>query len=345
MDSMNPMDPTPTTPTEPAIDPAAQQAALDKLLAVAGKNYDGDKMAALKEKLKKFAPASEQKTLSGAEAVEAAPAPENQRALTGRDVDWSAYNLDFNVAHLYANAVYRDTPQGPHWVAMVTDFWSTQRDFRNHGKKVNAPGSNDGKETEALNLGEYLNDMVNGREQWKIAAVMPAGTGACGLLLERQVPIILPDPQPLKTKEEVAAPTNQDLKATEDAALEFMAENGLDSGASVGDDTTSAASEDIAKEIGLRPIERGTDEYERALAELDEDGAVVERRTSKISQAIDLNRATTVPAPVEKGIQDAPIENPVIGGAPNAAAGYSAAADLLRALNDPKYRASLPTEE
>jgi len=300
--------------------------ALEKLIAVTQATSGDAAVQKLKEKLKNFKPPSAQKTISGSEDPDAKQNPaadEPPKRLTGRNVDWSEYNLNYNVAHLYSQAEFRETPQGPKWCAMATDFWSTTKNFKSHGQKNNVPGTNDGTETEPLNLGEYLNDMVNGREQWKIAAVMPGPSGQCGLLLERQVPIILPDPQPLKKKEEVEAPTEPELQTVEDAVLAFMAEN---------------------NSIGLCPIERGTAEHEAALAQLDDDGALPERRTTNVSKALDLNAATTAAPPVPKGIQPAAVENPIIAG-PQAAHGYAAAQDILRALTDPEYRKSLPTEE
>ena len=350
--TMNPLE-DPTNNSTPSAQPekTAVEAALERVAAAAGSNYDRSQMDELKAKLAKLGK-SDQKTTSGSEAPtngtpEAAP---DTRPLTGRDVDWSEYNLDFNVAHLYPKAVYRPTPQGPKWVAMVIDFHSTQRDFRNHGKKVNAPGSNDKAQTEALNLGEYLNDMVNGREQWHIEAIMPTGM-QCGVLLSRQVPIILPDPQPLKKEEEVAAPTDPQLQQVEDAALAFAASEGtpveesLDTEAEVGD-YPSAATPDA----GLRAIERGSDEH-AAIVESLEQGAVQARHGAGVERAIATAAPETLPAPTA-GVEqpeaitgnDLAVSNANPEGKV-AAGGYSAAQDLLRALNDPNFRASLPQEE
>jgi hypothetical protein len=324
------------------VDPDRAEAALEKLSKIAGPNFDQSQMDELKKKLAKLGK-SDKTTTSGSEAPvddTPKPQPEAARALTGRDVDWSEYNLDFNVAHLYKRAVYRETPHGPKWVAMNTDFISTTRDFRNHGKRVNAPGSTDKTETEFLNLGEYLNDMCNGRESWKIAAVMPAGS-QCGVLLERQMPIILPDPQPLKKSEEVEAPTDQALQATEDAALAFMAgQKEIDNEAPVSDYSSAAPSEDI----GLTPIVAGSVEHAAAVESLDESGAVPARSGSIVAHALEVAAPLTTAAPTAGMVQPEAVHNPVIQ-APVPAAGYSAAADVLRALSDPNFRSSLPQEE
>lgn len=343
MDPMNTPQEEPTQMPEPEVTPA--QAALDRLSAA---GFDRSQADALKAALAKVGK-SDAKTMSGSEAPQDAvnavpsPQPDAPRALTGRDVDWSEYNLDFNVRHLYPKAVYRDTPEGPKWVCMVTEFRSTTKDFRNFGKRVNAPGAVDKEVTEALNLGEFLNDQVNGRDQWKIAAVMPTGS-QCGLLLEREVPFILPDPLPLKQEEEVDAPTEPALVAVEEAALDFMkAQEGLD--------IEPAVSEDSDGPITLRPIEKGTPEHEQATAMLDESGALASRVGEGVARALATARAEEVPAPTAGVIQpEAVVGNELAVSNVNpegkvAAAGYSAAQDLLRALNDPNFRASLPTEE
>jgi hypothetical protein len=349
---MNPMDPepipgvntSPETPTAEVTEPTDAEradAALEKLAAIGGENFDRSQMEALKAKLAKIGK-SDALTTSGSESPDA-PVVENNRPLTGRDVDWSEYNLDFNVAHLYTQAVYRETPQGPKWVAMITDFHTTMKDFRNYGKKVNAPHSNDKTDVEALNLGEYLNDKVNGREAWKVAAVMPVGT-QCGVLLERQVPIILPDPQPLKKSEEVEAPTDPALAAVEDAALAFAAEQeGVEKPLTDQPEDETISGE--AHDIGLRPIERGTVEHEAALEQLDETGAVAARTGVVVSKALEAAAPLTVQAPTAGVVQPDAVPNPLLGNAPVPAAGYSAAQDLLRALNDPSFRAKLPSEE
>jgi len=380
--TMNPLDPqevtsTPTTPVTAAASPGSNEsddaltvgltvgaatpqeiksaddrvaAAIEKLNAAAGPSFDVDQRKALLEKLAKLGK-SEAKTTSGSEAPAEGPAlvadpaaAQAGRPLTGRDVDWSEYNLDYNIAHLYKSAVYRDTPQGPKWVSMVTDFQSSTKDFRQYGKRVNAPGSTDQQETEALNLAEYLNDMINGREQWKIAAVMPAQSGQCGVLLERQVPFILPDPELLKKSEEVEAPTDQALQATEDAALAFMAEQkDVDNGGVVSDDLRG----DFV-DIGLRPVAA---EEAAAIKESLEAGAVEARYGAGVSRAIATAAAETVAAP-QAGFEqpEAVAGNDLAVSNANpegkvAAAGYSAAQELLRALNDPNFRSQLPTEE
>ncbi len=185
------------------------------------KNVDPAKLAELREKLAKFATGGK-KTMSGSEAP--ADAPPEQAVTTGKDVDWSEYDLDFSVRHLYKDATFRMTPQGPKWVALVDEFYSTTRDFRNHGKKVNSARST---EQEPVNLGEYLSDMLNSPEGWRVISVLPASMDRAGVLLQRSVPVVLPDPKPLEKKTEVEAPKDGELVQVEAAAKAFMESEGL----------------------------------------------------------------------------------------------------------------------
>lgn len=189
------------------------------------KNVDPGKLELLREKLAKFT-SSNKTTISGSEAV--ADAPGSAAVNMGKDVDWSEYNLEFNVRHLYPQATFRDTPEGPKWVAMVDEFYSLERSWMSHRKS-----SSDGN---PMNLGEYLNDMLNSPEGWRIISILPGSTGRVGILLQRQVPVILPDPTPLKKETEVEAPTDVELQRTEDAALAFASEVGLTPAEAVSED-------------------------------------------------------------------------------------------------------------
>lgn len=332
-----PAEPTPTTAAEAVastVDPDKAAAALARLREVGGANFDKSALDKLKEKIAKLGAGTE-KTLSGAEApLDVKSEPEQDaRVLTGRDVEWSQYDLDFNVAHLYPKAVFRETPQGPRWVAVITEFASTERDLRNHGKRVNKPGTTDGTDTEPLNLGEYLNDMVNGRDGWKIAAVTPSSAGRMGILLERQVPIVLPEPRQLTTTEEVDAPTDQELRATEDAALAFMAEQDMIEEPAPAVEETSINLRALTPEEAAEVVETQTDES-GALRSTD--------RGARVRHALASNAPLTESAPVPKGEQPQPLLSQ--DGKVLPAAGFGAAADILRALTDENYRRSLPQE-
>src|SRR5881394_1172980 len=117
---------SPNTPTEGEPDaPSREDAALDRLKQ-AGINTE--QLEALRAKLAKLRK-SDETTGSGSEQPEADASvlPETvdvsgkTRLLSGKDVDWSEYDLDFNVRHLYPLSVQRPTPEGLKWVAMVVD--------------------------------------------------------------------------------------------------------------------------------------------------------------------------------------------------------------------------------
>jgi hypothetical protein len=184
-----------------------------------------EQMALLREKLKRFGAKSGAKTISGSEAVEDAKPEEGTGSVTtGKDVDWSEYDLDYSVKHLYPQASFRMTPQGPKWIAMLDEFLSTERDFRNYGKQVKTPN---GEGTESVNLGEWLNDMLNSPGGWRVVSILPSGMGRAGVLLQRQSPIALPNPKPLKKATEVAIPREEELQRVQDAAQAFMETEGL----------------------------------------------------------------------------------------------------------------------
>jgi hypothetical protein len=198
------------------------------------RDVDPQKLEELKNKLKQFI-GSDQKTEADDEPS-TAPTPEQtqQQLPTGKDVDWEEYDLDYAVKHLYPFSVLRPISDGSlHWVTMIDEFYSTTRAGKSHGKMVHNPADekNPDSKTDPLNLGEYLTGMINGPERWKIAALLPGSGGEAVVLLQRQVPYVLPDPQPLKTldkaEDEVEIPSDEELERTEKAALAFAAGEGL----------------------------------------------------------------------------------------------------------------------
>ena len=199
-------------------------------------------------------------------------------------------------------AAFRDTPQGPKWVAVLDEYFTTERSFKNHGKQVNVPGSNDKTHTEPHNLGEYITQMINGAEGWTVAAILPSGMGNAGVILRKATTVILPDPIPLKKEEEVEAPTDPELKATEEAAMEFAQEEGLT--------PPPVVEEDGVGEVGPTEEEIALSQRFRSRSEIGlEAGEVLEARVNQLAQrAIDLNRQNPDSFPVDaaKGTQPAP---------------------------------------
>ena len=204
--------------------PEETAASTEPEVPAALRDVDPEKLALLKQKLAAF--------IQKRGGAEGGPAEENavpvapQQVPQGRDVEWGDYDLDYNLRHLYPKSVLRDTPQGPKWVAVVDEFYSTTRSGKQHGTKVNAEGPN-GMREEPLNLGDYLNDMTSGAEGWKIAALLPGSGSDVVVLLQRQLPIVLPDPRPLKTEDPQPEPTDDELAAAEAAALKYATDEGL----------------------------------------------------------------------------------------------------------------------
>jgi hypothetical protein len=187
------------------------------------RDVDPAKRAEVLAKLAAARALGAQNAAAEAEQPAEEPAAPQAQVLLGKDVDWTAYRLQYSVKHLYPESRYQDTPQGPHWVAMVDEFFSTERDFRSHGKLVK---NLRGEETDQLNLGMFLNDMLNGPEGWKLISVLPSSSGRAGILMQRQVPVLLPHPEKIETETTVEAPKDEELAATQAAADAFAAEVG-----------------------------------------------------------------------------------------------------------------------
>lgn len=183
---------------------------------------DREKLDALREKVRAMQQGNEQ-TISGSEAVvedKSEGTPGVDRYITGKDVDWSEYDIPYNLRHLYPKAVYRETPQGPKWIAVVTEFYSTERAAGGDLKRVDSLG-------EPINLGAFLTQQVNGSDGWKIAGLLPGSIGRIQVLLQREVPYPLPDPLPLQKATEVEPPSDGEILAADAAGLAWVESEGL----------------------------------------------------------------------------------------------------------------------
>lgn len=262
------------------------------------REVDQDKLKQVREKIKQFME-KRGTTLSGSEdpdsqarGTEVAGGADGDAPTgpinDGSKVDWSEYDLEYSVRHLYPRAVYRDTPQGPKWVTMLEEFYSIERAGNRHGKEVNVPNGKEG-EKEPHNLGEYMTQMVNGPEGWAIAAILPGSMGNALIVMRKQSAYVLPDPTPLKKMEEVEAPSDPELAGIEEAALAFAADEGL----------TPPAQEPTQSEVELanRFIRDPNVEMEPGTS------AIVARESNLVREALERNQPATVAAPVPAGIQ------------------------------------------
>jgi hypothetical protein len=180
-----------------------------------GSRLTPEQRAKMQAFAKQQAAQQEQTTESGSEAVR----PDAGTTNKGTDVKWEEYDIPYALRHFYPQATYRDTPEGPKWVVMTDLFQSVTKDFGSHGKQT--------KKGETLNLGEYLSEMLNNGDGWRAISILPTSGGQAGVLLQRQVPYILPDPVLLKTDTEVEPPKDPELERANDAALLFMQNEGL----------------------------------------------------------------------------------------------------------------------
>lgn len=274
------------------------------------RDVDPAKLAEIREKLGRFM-TKRGTTVSGAEDPDSASKVDQEgrtlgEVMKGEDVDWSEYDLQYDVRHLYKRAMFRETAQGPKWVAMLDEFYSTEKDARSHGKMVNVPGGTEGVDREPQNLGEYLSQMTNGSEGWAIAAILPGTMGKALVVMRKQTAVALPDPKPLKKAEEVEAPKEQELQNIEDAALAFAENEGLTAPPVVED---TEVKEDVPAVEGADFSNRffSRNEVDESLVE-EGTGAIVARDSALIQRAIATAAPMTVEAPAPAGIQPKPVE-------------------------------------
>jgi len=278
------------------------------------REVDPEKMRQIREKMAEFLTKRGQ-TISGSEDPDSPPQVGGLEGdkpvgatISGTDVDWSEYDLPYSVRHLYPKAQLRETPQGVKWVALLQEFYSTERDAKSHGKRVNIPGANDKSATEPLNLGEYLTEMVNGPDGWSIAAILPGNLGKGSVILQKQTPYILPDPLPLKKAEEIEAPKSGELTEIENAALAFAEEEGLTPPEVVSEDVSEETLSQVEIDFAAAEIAAAEDFARRALprgaVEVEEGtGAIPMRAENAVAAALARNVGETVAPPVPTGIQ------------------------------------------
>lgn len=136
------------------------------------------------------------------------------RELTGKDVDWSDFDLDPNLAHLYPVAKFIPMLEGPKWVALLEVI-----EFESAPYKVSKAEQKQGKES----LGDLTTKRVNGGERWRIATVFASGPGFGVVMFTRTVQIVLPDPRQLRSEAELpAVQTDAELQSVEDTALGWI---------------------------------------------------------------------------------------------------------------------------
>jgi len=273
-----------------------------------------EKLKELEAIMQQFAQDKGVKTASGSEAVPEVQAAQRQDqrkeqepagTFKGTDVDWSEYNLDYNLAHLYPKAQFVNTPEGPKWAVTLDEFFTSELSLGQHGMRT--------KKGQALNAGEVLSEMVNSAEGWRIAAILPASLGRVGIVLQKKTTIVLPDPQRLQQGVEVAPPLDPELKVTEDAALDWMEKEGL---------TTPMEKDRV----------EGTLE-ERAQAQF---AATDAAPRHLVKAALELN-VGSMPAPVPAGQQPRPARVASTGGEPVIAGADSAADAFEQAMQGPDF--------
>lgn len=200
------------------------------------------KMRKVLEKLGMGAPApvemtaEEQKDVITAQEADKIIEEMKAASVNGKDIDWSNFDLDANLAHLYPTAKLVETLEGPKWVAQIQAFEFVSGEY-NLSKTAKAQGKQ--------NLGDTVSQMVNSPEQWRIVSVYASGPGFGVVMFNRTVQIVLPDPRQLRQEAEMpSVPSDVELAEVEDAALGWIEGEG----ASVGEESAIlAAAEEAAR--------------------------------------------------------------------------------------------------
>lgn len=129
----------------------------------------------------------------------------------GSEVDWSDYDLDPKLAHLYPSSRLHPTENGARWVVDITEFMAVKNRYELIGKQIT--------------------QMINGPEGWRLqSAVVPVNALYGIATLQRVFPIILPTPMLLKAVEDIERSveplTEEETVAMEKQALAWAAGEG-----------------------------------------------------------------------------------------------------------------------
>lgn len=139
----------------------------------------------------------------------------NMNPRLGKDVDWSKYHLDPNVAHLYTNAVLKTTDRGDEWVTQIEVF-----DF--------VSGPYQPSKRSPKTLGEMVTERVNSGDRWKIATVFANQPGLGTVLFSRVVTVALPTPDPIIDVDEIGpAPTEEELRLKDEVTKQWLQSEGI----------------------------------------------------------------------------------------------------------------------
>ena len=126
----------------------------------------------------------------------------SEKADDGTTIDWSQFELEPSLEHLYHKSQPMELPDG------TTGFVTPWAEFKTKSVPVSTAG-------------EYITQMVNGSEQWQLSALLPNGSGLMVVVLQRMTRRLLPHPTMLVTETNVEIPKDEELQQTEDAALSW----------------------------------------------------------------------------------------------------------------------------
>lgn len=159
---------------------------------------DPEKLAELEKRLAEFKSGGGQ-TVSGSENPDGAP-------------DLTDFELDPELAHLYARGRVEDIDNVPTWVTAEHQYWIVSGSYAGEMGRKNKAGY-------FTRLDDIISSIINGPDGimsikdhgWRLSAVIPNGAGMGVAILERNVKRKLPWPKTVEKTTEVADVKDEEL--------------------------------------------------------------------------------------------------------------------------------------
>lgn len=153
--------------------------------------------------------------------------PEPPKDAQPEPMDWSKFELDPQLEHLYHKSQPVTMDDGSSaFVCPWVEFYTVSQSV--------------------TKAGEFITQAINGPEQWQLSALLPNGSGLMTIVFQRTTRRRLPHPVLLETETKVEAPKDPELEATEAAALAWSGDAPVEGAAAAGEAAEQAlAGEDF----------------------------------------------------------------------------------------------------
>lgn len=158
---------------------------------------DPEMLALAEQKLKEFKENASQ-TASGSEGVDPA---------------LDQLEIKPDLLHLYKRGQIEDVDGNPTWVTAMHEYLIISGNYNGEFGKRNKAG-------QYMRLDDLITEITNGPEGimsirdhgWRLSAILPNGSGMGVAILERNIKRVLPTPEPVKLKTEVAEVKDEELQ-------------------------------------------------------------------------------------------------------------------------------------